>query len=159
MNSIYKLVDNKRVYLNKEDLSIFNQYDWHLINKKGTYYVASQNNKGKTIYLARLIMKAEKGTLVDHKNGDTLDNTRENLRLCTKTQNAQNMKPNKNTTSKYKGVCWDKFRQKWRVNIKVNNKQTFLGRFDCENEAAIQYNKYATLYYGEFARLNKVEES
>lgn len=133
-----------------------NKYRWTIVIKKGIPYVY-RNDKNKTVYLAREIMDVTgSNIIVDHIDGNPLNNRRSNLRVADKRTNAQNMKSNIGTTSKFKGVCWDKARNKWRANIKIGDKQTHLGRFVTEKEAAIAYNNAAKQHYGEFARLNKV---
>lgn len=67
--------------------------------------------------------------VIDHINGDGLDNTRENLRICTQGQNNRNRKASKNGTSKYLGVSWDKDKKRWRCQIRTNGKAKKLGRF------------------------------
>lgn len=146
-------IKNTPVQIDREDLDFFNSHNWRIVDKKGTPYVYSSLG-GKTIYFYREILGVGDKVIVDHINGDTLDNRKNNLRVSNKRKNAQNMKSNKNSTSVFKGVSWDKFRLKWKATIKHNNKQVFLGRFDCEKEAALAYNKAASEYFGEFARLN-----
>jgi hypothetical protein len=113
----------------------------------------------KTIFLHREIMNAPKGILVDHSNGESLDNRRDNLRLATHSQNMQNRRKRKNTTSRYAGVYFEKRRKKWTANININKKKIWLGRFDDEIEAAKAYDEAARKYHGEFARLNFTEEN
>ena len=108
----------------------------------------------KTIFLHREIIKAPKGKLVDHQNGKSLDNRIANLRLATHRQNMQNRTKRKNTTSQYKGVCFERRRNKWTAGITVNKKKIWLGRFDDEVSAAKAYDKAARRYHDEFARLN-----
>jgi hypothetical protein len=86
-----------------------------------------------------------------------------NLRLATNTENSANSKKRKTTagikcSSKFKGVYWNKERQKWRARINYQGKEIHLGRFTDEIEAATAYNKAAIEYFGEFAKINKVEE-
>lgn len=149
---IFKVRDIE-VLIDDEDYYLIENLPWGIANKKGTIYI-QHTGKEKTVQLARLIMGEPEGKLVDHINGNTLDNRKCNLRIADKRTNAQNMRANVNTTSKYKGVSYDKFRNKWRANIKVDNKQTYLGRFETEEEAAIAYNEAAEKYFGEYARLN-----
>ena len=92
---------------------------------------------------------------VDHIDRNPLNNHRINLRICTKAQNQQNCK-GRGGTSKYKGVCWEKRRKKWRATIKNNGKQVHIGEFCDEKEAAKAYNKKALEFFGEFSRLNKI---
>lgn len=123
-----------------------------------TYYAARhirKNNKRTIVFMHRAILKPQKGKEVDHKDGDGLNNQKNNLRLATKSQNNQNQKrPHKNSTSKYKGVSWDKNHKKWLSQIKINYQNIYLGLFDCEIEAANKYNQKARELFGEFACLN-----
>jgi len=90
---------------------------------------------------------------VDHINGDTLDNRRENLRACTHTQNMQNKRKHKATSSQYKGVARRKS-GRWRAYIRVDGKLLGLGHFDSEIKAAKAYDVAARQRFGEYARLN-----
>ena len=83
------------------------------------------------IYLHRLIMGAIEGDYVDHLNGNTLDNRKINLRICTNQENSENKtKLAENNTSSVLGVHFDKSRNKWKVEICENGKTHFLGRFE-----------------------------
>jgi hypothetical protein len=108
----------------------------------------------KTIFLHREIMNAPKGLLVDHHNGKSLDNRMDNLRLATHSQNMQNRRKRKNTTSQYVGIYFEKRRKKWTAGITVNKKKIWLGRFDDEKAAARAYDEAARRYHKKFARLN-----
>ncbi len=90
----------------------------------------------------------------DHINHDGLDNRKTNLRNCTLKQNNANTRPTKGASSKYKGVTFAKREKKWVVYIKKDGRQTFLGCFDDEVEAAKAYDAAAAKLYGEFAYLN-----
>lgn len=93
---------------------------------------------------------------VDHINGNGLDCRRGNLRLCTKSENQRNRRPNQNGTSGYKGVGWYKKYNCWRVRIQVNGKKQHIGYFDNEIDAATAYDNAAKQLHGEFARLNLI---
>jgi hypothetical protein len=100
-----------------------------------------------------ILVDVPEGLLIDHKNGDSLDNRKENLRIATYRQNSQNKrKINKNTTSQYKGVS--RFRTGWHATIRVNGKCISLGIFSDEKEAALIYDKNAKEFFGEFACTN-----
>jgi hypothetical protein len=106
-------------------------------NKAGHPYVRWRRQDNKHIKLHRLIMGLDFGDkmVVDHINGDQLDNRKANLRLLTRGQNIQNRHKSQGA-SKYRGVCWDKSRQKWKATVTLNYKAHQLGRFDTEEEAA-----------------------
>jgi len=114
----------------------------------------------ENIYMHRLILDLqneqghEKGG--DHRNHNRLDNQRDNLRVCTPSQNQGNRKLQENTTSQYKGVCWHKCTGKWLARICINNKKIHLGYFDNERTAAFAYNLAAKKYFKNFALLNKI---
>lgn len=78
---------------------------------------------------------------IDHINGNRSDNRLINIRECSQCENNQNMVSNKNSTSKYIGVSWNKERLKWRATIYINGKQKHLGRFNTEKEAFDAYVK------------------
>lgn len=86
------------------------------------------------------------GCVVDHKNGNSLDNRRSNLRITTQRENMQNQKCHRigKKSSRFIGVYWDKNRQKWNSMISINGKRKCLGRFINESEAADAYKKEIT---------------
>lgn len=90
--------------------------------------------------------------LIDHRNGNGLDNRRSNLRQATCAQNMQNRRPKLSSKSGLKGVHRDKYR--WRALIRVNGRQIYLGAFRAPEEAARAYDRAALDHYGEFARTN-----
>jgi len=108
-------------------------------------------------------MKPPKGMEVDHKDGDGLNCTRGNMRVCTSSQNKANkIKQSNGITSQYKGVNWFRYDPlryakvgRWRMEICFEGKR-ISKYFDTEIEAAKAYNKYALELFGEFALLNDV---
>lgn len=129
-------------------------YDWSLDVKRGRVYF-SRRESGKTIRksVPRVALGSPNADVIDHINGDTLDNRRINLRKCTKRENAWNASKRKGAChSIYKGVCWD--RGKWVAYICKDGKQTRLGRFALEEEAARAYDERARELFGEYAALN-----
>lgn len=93
---------------------------------------------------------------IDHINRVKTDNRIENLRPATSSQNKGNVAPNRANTSGYRGVSRNSRSGKWHAQIKINGKQTYLGRRDTPEEAALLYNEAATRHFGEFALLNEV---
>jgi hypothetical protein len=134
------------------------KYRWYAAFDKPTnkYYarrhLAVRVNKYKKIRMHREIMGVVDPKIqVDHKNGDTLDNRRENLRIATSAQNNANHRMHKSNKSGFKGVCWDKRRQRWRATI-FKGKQYYLGYFDTPESAHDAYVAKALELFGEFAR-------
>jgi hypothetical protein len=93
---------------------------------------------------------------IDHINHNGLDNRKANLRPATPAENARYARyPKINTSSKYRGVWYDRKRpHKWRASIRVNRKRKHLGYFKNETDAAKAYDRAAKLYYKDFAVLN-----
>lgn len=136
-------------FLDDEDLHLLEGQAWSRI---GDGYVGTPNG----VYLHRLIMP--NSLEVDHRNGNGLDNRRENLRPATHKQNLANQRPQIGRSSRFKGVCWRSGRSKWQAYIKLaGEKQRHLGYFDDEVEAAKAYNSAAVEAWGEFARPNSLE--
>ena len=104
----------------------------------------------------RVIMDCPKGLVVDHIDGNTLNNRRSNLRICTFGENLRNQRPRTNRIRKsaYKGVCWLETRQRWIANCGLDGKQYRSGHFRTEIEAAHAYDELAKRHHGEFASLN-----
>jgi len=148
-----------------EDYDMLMQWKWqarptrssgkYIRNKTDVYAARTGKDKGRSypILLHRLIMGFP-ACQVDHKNGNTLDNQKTNLRLCTNSSNRANSAKMSGRSSSYKGVTWDKNRSKWKTAIKVNGKMINAGRFDDEILAAKTYDELALKYFGEFAKTN-----
>jgi hypothetical protein len=106
----------------------------------------------KTIVLARLLMGFPKGLMIDHINGDTLDNRKGNLRQATPRQNAQNSKKKTSNTSGFSGVDFRKDRKKWRVTIRINGVKKSLGHYESFEDACTVRSEAIGTHYREFAR-------
>lgn len=89
---------------------------------------------------------------VDHVDNNSLNNSRSNLRLASKTENMRNQKRHCNNTSGYKGVHFEKRAQRYHAYIQVNGIRKSLGYYDTADEAYAAYCEAAKRYFGEFAR-------
>tara|TARA_Y100000310_G_scaffold328572_1_gene396911 strand:+ start:193 stop:1194 length:1002 start_codon:yes stop_codon:yes gene_type:complete len=109
----------------------------------------------KTLAITRLILDAPEGYIVDHINGNTLDNRRHNLRICTYQQNGQNSRSKIKTSHGYKGISRGKSKTNpWTVYIRINNKNVNLGSYATKEDAARSYDVAALINFGEFAYTN-----
>ena len=138
------------------------QWKWSPAENGSTVYATRAevlcDNSKKTILMHRLILDAQPKDKCDHKDGNGLNNLRENLRLCTHAENMRNRKNQKNNSSGFKGVSWDRGLCKWRVQLKLNGKNKQYGVFFCLIKAAKAYDEAAKKYHGEFARVNFPED-
>ena len=176
----------REILISLEDVDILRYANWYVTGHQesrnsrthycvapGTLRLKSENLQwlGKKPKMHRLIMsrilgrELNKSELVDHINGNGLDNRRENLRIVTNSQNHMNKKkPNGSYTSIYKGVYKDSRlarngKIRWASSIKKSGtKKEFLGRHDTEEEAARAYDKRAKELFGEYACLNFPDE-
>lgn len=172
MNDVKQLsfLEPIEIPLTKGYVALVDPVDMDLLDRKWnarrsghTFYATRGRRKPPyTILMHRLILSRvlqrplSSREQVDHINGDGLDNRRCNLRLATNSENQCNARIRRNNMSGYKGVSWDKYCQKWRVQIRIEGKVTYVGLFDNSHDAARAYNEAALHYYGEFARLNEV---
>jgi len=151
------LTQGRFAKVDPEDYIWLSQFRWHCkTNTNAIYAVRTITIAGrsKRIYMHRLIMNTPPGLVCDHVNHNGLDNRKANLRNCTISQNNRNARSAKGASSKYKGVSWNKLRQKWAAYIKKDGIQFNLGCFDDEREAAKAYDKKAVQLFGQFASLN-----
>lgn len=108
----------------------------------------------KKVQLHRLLIGAFEGEIVDHINGDTLDNRLRNLRICTNAENIRNSKRRASSGSQFKGVSRIKGTDRWRAQIMVNGQKMNLGSFRDAESAARRYDVKARELHGEFAKCN-----
>jgi len=149
----------KIILIDDEDYNLIKNHTWRVGKYGKNFYVITtifKNKKPKTIRMHRMITKAPKGKIVDHKNHNTLDNRKENLRICEHKNNMHNSRRQVNCTSKYKGVYYNKWQNTYTCQIKLNGKSMHLGNFESEIDAALVYNGAAKCLHGEFAYLNNI---
>jgi hypothetical protein len=153
------LTQDKFAIVDAEDYERLSEYKWHTLKNRRNYYARNQRPNG-AVLMHRVITNAPRHLVVDHINHNGLDNRKENLRLCTVAQNSQNARPRirPNLTSRYKGVSFDKNRNRFKAYIQHKKIIYNLGRFEREVDAAKAYDKKARELFGEFAYLNFPDE-
>lgn len=128
-----------KVKIDLEDVEKVQLLKW-VINTGNRKMHYAYNNKG--LLLHRYVMDAPKGKDVDHIFGDTMDNRKSQLRICSRSENMSNSKHYANNTSGHRGVTWYKKNSKWMAYIMINYKHKNLGYYD-EIEDAVAARKRA----------------
>lgn len=154
-----------RLPLSRGQFALIDDEDLHLV-KDYTYYAhwadntqsfyARRWNDGRRKFLHQDILGVDPSTFVDHRNMNTLDCRRDNLRVASRTQNGYNRDKPCNNTSGYKGVHWDKEKHLWRASIGMRidgkRKRIHCGYHVNIEDAARAYAAKAEELAGEFAR-------
>lgn len=148
---IINLSNGIKTYVDDEDYKYLSQFKWHNANGYAirNYYL---NGKLKKIKMHREIINPPENMVVDHINNNTFDNCKNNLRICTQQQNVFNSRKRKDNISGFKGVFFDKTRNKWQAKIQVNGKRKYLGRFTTAELAHEAYKKASIKYHGKYGK-------
>ena len=138
-----------------EDADIARAFAWRSLEPHAGYqYVVAKDSTGSTVYLHRLVARATRGTCVDHIDGDTLNNRRANLRVCTHAENMRNRRRSHASKFPYKGISQRRPGGPFRAVIRCNGRVFRFGPFKTAKDAAIAYDEAAIRLHGDFARLN-----
>lgn len=155
------LTRDKHALVDDEDYERLSKFSWHAqMARGGLYEYAVRSYRYAGEWRTRMMHWDILGVKwVDHINGNGLDNRRSNLRKATRSQNHANSRKwgsgnNRRTTSRYKGVMWDKREGRWRAAITVQGRRVHLGYHASELSAARAYDKAAVEHFGEFASVN-----
>lgn len=145
------------VIVDECDYEWLSQYRWYAKKNGNKWYAARgtrlPGGKKPTLWMHRAILEASKGVQVDHVDGNSLNNSRSNLRLCSPQQNTFNRQAIIGS-SHFKGVSFDTRQNRWKASVTVDKKTKTIGYFIEEVAAARAYDQAARLRFGEFAWLN-----
>lgn len=139
------------------DHDLVSKYKWYLVKERNTLYARTNSKdfgKRSGFKIHQLIMGFPPVT--DHIDRNGLNNCRSNLRPATVQQNNRNSRRQRNNTTGYKGVDYNKNHKAFRARVNVNRKSVYCRYFKTAEEAARAYNEAAIKHYGEFAALNQI---
>ena len=146
------LTQGKVALVDDEDFEFLNQWKWNAYRNNNTYYARRRiPGTNKKITMHRQIADAPAGVLVDHKNGNGLDNQRSNLRKASKQQNGMNRRVGKNNKSGIVGVRVSKYRT-WRCEIKLDGRSIYIGSFKKKSKAVKARKEAESKLFGEYGR-------
>lgn len=141
------LSDGSIAIVDDEDAHL-SRFRWHHVGQYALRHEETPSGR-RSIYMHREILQP--GTsLVDHVNGDGLDNRRTNLRACSRAENNRHRRSAEGSSSRFVGVVWNRRLRKWTAQIRGRH----LGVFKVEEEAARAYDAAARRAYGDFASVN-----
>jgi hypothetical protein len=153
-----QLSQGKTAIVDDSDLKLLSRFTWYARKCSGRFYAVTAENVGggktQSTYMHRLLTQAPSSVVVDHRNGNTLDNRRGNFRLCSQAQNVCNRRANKG--KRFKGVTLlsGKNAGRFLARIQYQRKSYSLGIFDTAEDAARSYDAKARELFGEFANFN-----
>lgn len=160
----FKYISLTKGYLTKvstQDYTKLSKFKWRALVTKKVYAARdiSVNGKSIIILMHREIKNVKKDQIIDHKDGNSLNNCRRNLRICNYHQNAANSIGNKRRKFQYKGIGLQKgCKNRWYATITCKGKKINLGSYPSQIEAAKAYNVAAIKYFGKFANINTIKE-
>ena len=135
-----------------DDIPLLDGRHWHAVNAASGLVYAVNKANSVSIYMHRLLLSASPGIMVDHADRNGLNNTRQNLRLATNSQNQFNQGLKASNTSGFKGVSFHKGRQSFTSRIMVDRKHVFLGYHATAEGASMAYAIASSRLHGDFGR-------
>lgn len=160
------LASGNTAVVDDDDFEMLSEFKWSETkpgHRRSTYArtnVKDADGKYYTERMHRIVMRLKRGDglVVDHINGNGLDNRKMNLRVVTPSENAVNVAISRGNSSGYKGVSFRKNRSVWLSEIRKNYKTAYRGHSRCVHLAALKYNDNAIRIHGESAWLNNIKE-
>jgi hypothetical protein len=159
-----RLTNGDVALVDDDCVTLLEGYKWNCAVKKLKHgeskYASAYVKNGDEwdhLLMHRIIVGATKGVIVDHVDGNGINNHRYNLRIATHTQNMRNRQVTPGFTSVYKGVWWNKRDRVWQACIKCDGRTIHLGSFRTQEQAAVSYNEAARKYHGDFSLLNNLD--
>jgi hypothetical protein len=140
-------INGKNIIFDDEDYNLICGKKWYVVKDRNTYYATTSKTR-----MHRLIMNAKPGEIIDHINGNGLDNRRSNLRFCNASENSCNSKRVIESFSGLKGVYLHTKARRWYSQICKNGKKIHLGYFNDPKSAHEAYCLASEKYHGEFGR-------
>ena len=148
------LTKGYEAFVDDEDFEMLSGFRWQAMVNHGTVYACrtvylggGRRNPGrKCVGMHRMILLPDPDQLVDHRDGNGLDNRRFNLRFASHSQNCCNREA--------KGYAFHRAIGKWQAQIGLHGRSIFLGYFSTEEEAAAAYDSAATDLHGDFAKVS-----
>ena len=153
------LTQNEFALVDNEDFKMISKHKWYCVRNKGNNY--ARRNVGvkpnrSSIEMHRVVLKCPNGMVIDHINGNSLDNRKKNLRVCTQAENTRNRIQRRSCKNKFKGITFHKHSKVWHAQICINYNNIYLGSFKNQKSAAIAYDAYAKRIHKQFARTNGI---
>lgn len=154
------LTQGKFALVDDEDFERLNQWKWQFTGgyvRRTVYHGTDENGKRirEVVWMHKLVVSCPPNFVVDHKDGNPLNNQKENLRICTGRENLYNQRKQASpASSSYKGVTLQ--HGKFLARLRVKGRLIVIGYFTDETAAACAYNHYAQMAFGEYASLNTV---
>ena len=155
-----QLTQGLSVQVDSPDYDALSKFKWCAVRlgRRKQPYAARGVNK-RLVLMHRVLMNPKQGQRVDHRNGDTLDNRRENLRACSHQENSFNKKRTTKQGGRptgLRGICWHNRLKKWQASICLNGRKVHLGYFASDCEAGRAYDRACRKMFGDFASPNHV---
>ena len=154
------LTQGQFALMSVSDLPLVESRRWYAVKASSglTWYAMTGKNglpDGMSRLMHRHIAAVSPGECVDHVDGNGLNNLRENIRCATRSQNNQNSRRRRDSSSGYKGVYFHRASGKWMARVGINGKHRYLGLYDTALKAAVAYDACVVSNFGEFAKTNQ----